>query len=59
MGETFTADGKTLKVTTSIGIATVPADAKTKEELIERTDQALYHAKHHGRNQSVNWGARL
>ena len=58
MGETFTADGKTLKVTTSIGIATVPADAKTKEELIERTDQALYHAKHHGRNQSVNWGAR-
>jgi len=56
MAETFTADGKTLKVTTSIGIATVPVDAKTKEELIERTDQALYHAKHHGRNQSVSWG---
>jgi len=58
MAETFSSDGKTLKVTTSIGIATVPSDARMKEELIERTDQALYHAKHHGRNQSVNWGTR-
>lgn len=55
MAETFSSDNRTLKVTTSIGIATVPADARTKEELIERTDQALYHAKHNGRNQSVNW----
>jgi diguanylate cyclase (GGDEF)-like protein len=55
MAETFSADGRTLKVTASIGIASVPADAKTKEELIERTDQALYHAKHQGRNQCVNW----
>ena len=56
MAETFSSDNRTLKVTTSIGIATVPADARTKEELIEKTDQALYHAKHNGRNQSVNWG---
>ena len=56
MAETFSSDGRTLKVTTSIGIATVPADARTKEELIEKTDQALYHAKHNGRNRSVTWG---
>ncbi len=56
MTEVFLADGKTLKVTASIGIATAPADARTKENLLERTDQALYHAKHQGRNQSVNWG---
>ncbi len=56
MAEVFLADGKPLKVTASIGIATAPADAQTKEELIERTDQALYHAKRQGRNQSVNWG---
>ncbi|MDP2157771.1 MAG: sensor domain-containing diguanylate cyclase [Nitrospirota bacterium] len=56
MAETFSSDNRTLKVTTSIGIATVPADARTKEELIEKTDQALYHAKHNGRNQSVIWG---
>ncbi len=55
--ESFAAEGRTLRVTTSIGIATVPADATTKEELIERADQALYHAKHNGRNQSVCWGA--
>lgn len=57
MAEKFSSDGRTLKVTTSIGIATVPADAQTKEELIGKTDQALYHAKHNGRNQSVTWGA--
>jgi diguanylate cyclase (GGDEF)-like protein len=56
MAEIFSADGRTLKVTTSIGLATIPGDAKTKEELIERTDQALYHAKHNGRNRSVAWG---
>jgi len=56
MAETFTSGGRNLKVTVSIGIATVPAEARTKEELIEKTDQALYHAKHNGRNQSVNWG---
>jgi diguanylate cyclase (GGDEF)-like protein len=56
MAETFSSDNRTLNVTTSIGIATVPADARTKEELIEKTDQALYHAKHNGRNQSVTWG---
>jgi diguanylate cyclase (GGDEF)-like protein len=57
MDKTFTADGKSLKVTISIGMATAPADAGRKEELIGRADQALYHAKHSGRNQSVGWGS--
>ncbi len=56
MEEEFAADGSRLKITTSIGIASAPSDAKTKEELIDKTDQALYHAKHNGRNQSVTWG---
>ena len=55
MEKTFSSDGKSLKVTISIGIATAPVDAKSREELIEKTDQALYHAKHNGRNQSVIW----
>jgi two-component system, cell cycle response regulator len=55
MGKTFSADGKELKVTISIGIATAPVDSKTKEELIEKTDQALYNAKNNGRNRSVTW----
>ncbi|GAB4482767.1 MAG: hypothetical protein OHK006_01910 [Thermodesulfovibrionales bacterium] len=55
MDSTFTADGKTLKVTISIGVASAPADADAKEDLIENTDKALYHAKHNGRNQTVLW----
>jgi len=53
----FSANGKRIDVTISIGIATSPDDAKSKEELIEKADQALYHAKHHGRNRSVLWGS--
>ena len=51
--QTFTADGKTFRITISMGIAVLPGDAKTKEELIEKADQALYHAKHNGRNRCV------
>jgi diguanylate cyclase (GGDEF)-like protein len=55
MAKTFTADGKSLKVTVSIGIATSPENAETKEGLIEKADQALYEAKHNGRNMAVVW----
>jgi len=55
MDASFSADGASFKITLSIGIATSPVDAKTKEELIEKSDNALYHAKHNGRNQSVLW----
>lgn len=39
------------KVTISMGIAVFPDDGGMAEELIERTDQALYRAKHGGRNR--------
>jgi diguanylate cyclase (GGDEF)-like protein len=39
----------------SIGIATAPTNAKGKEELIDKADQALYSAKQNGRNKSVVW----
>ncbi|TAN38137.1 MAG: GGDEF domain-containing protein [Nitrospirae bacterium] len=55
MEKTFSSEEKTFSVTLSIGIAVSPFDAKRKEELIEKADQALYHAKHNGRNQSVLW----
>lgn len=55
MNKTFSSDGISFKITISIGIAVSPTDAKNKEELIERADQALYHAKHNGRNQTVLW----
>jgi len=39
------------KVTISIGVATFPEDGKTPTTIITAADQALYKAKHHGRNQ--------
>ena len=57
MERTFSSDGRSFRVTVSIGIATSPVDAANKEELIEKADQALYHAKHNGRNQSMLWSS--
>lgn len=57
MAQTFGSDGTSFKVTISIGIATSPDDAQSKEELVEKADQALYYAKHNGRNQSITWSS--
>ena len=38
-------------VTASIGLATYPTPARTKEELIEMADRAMYMAKDAGRNR--------
>lgn len=51
----FIIDGKELGVTVSIGTATAPHDTGNRDELIEKTDQALYHAKRSGRNRCVAW----
>jgi len=40
-----------LTQTISIGVAAYPEDGKTVEALIERSDRALYAAKHAGRNR--------
>ncbi len=39
------------KLTTSIGLASFPQDAKNKEELILKADKALYRAKSEGKNK--------
>jgi diguanylate cyclase (GGDEF)-like protein len=39
------------KFTISLGVAEYPTDAKTREELIEKADQALYKAKSNGKNR--------
>jgi two-component system cell cycle response regulator len=40
-----------LQVTCSLGVATYPEHAKTREALFEGADRALYRAKHGGRNR--------
>lgn len=44
-----------LSQTISVGMAGLPEDAQTLEQLIERADQALYAAKRSGRNQVARW----
>jgi two-component system cell cycle response regulator len=53
--EGFALEGKEVKVTISVGAATAPYDTGSKEDLIEKTDKALYHAKRSGRNRCVAW----
>ncbi len=47
------------QLTISVGIATFPNDAVTEDELIERADKALYHAKNSGRNRVVSYHQTL
>lgn len=44
-------DGKTMRITVSVGIAVYPHDGQTPAELISRADAALYFAKKNGKNQ--------
>lgn len=48
-------DGKSVKVTISLGLAFYPKDATDKESLISYADQALYKAKALGRNRVFSW----
>jgi two-component system cell cycle response regulator len=53
MAEVFQTDQGPLKVTLSLGIATFPEVSQDKQGLVDLSDQCLYFAKRHGRNQSV------
>lgn len=42
---------KETSITVSVGIATFPVDAATRDELIRKADKAMYEAKQKGRNR--------
>jgi len=46
-----------INVTVSVGYATFPADAILAEKLLSAADQALYAAKHSGRNRVVSYSS--
>jgi len=47
----FMLGGQIGRISASIGIAIYPSDASTADELLKKADQAMYAAKHQGRNQ--------
>ena len=52
-GIPFSANGKPLHITISVGVACMQDGCKTLEGLMERADGALYQAKENGRNRIV------
>jgi diguanylate cyclase (GGDEF)-like protein len=53
--QTMTSEHGSFTVTLSMGIAEFPADGVDRLELIEKSDQALYWCKEHGRNRVTRW----
>ena len=58
-GQTFRSEKGELRCTISMGIATYPTHARSKEELVQRADTALYAAKEGGRNQVRVWDKEM
>lgn len=54
--ETIRGSFGEISVTVSVGTSTWPENAQSKEQLLERADQALYEAKRAGRNRVEQWG---
>jgi diguanylate cyclase (GGDEF)-like protein len=50
--EVFQSEHGPVRVTCSLGVSAFPGDGDTRATLFERADQALYAAKHGGRNQT-------
>ena len=54
-GLAFHSDKGPFQCTLSLGMATFPLDGRDAKSLIAHADQALYFAKHNGRNQAVSF----
>lgn len=51
--------GEEHPLTVSLGVSVYPKHGQSREELIEKADQALYEAKGSGRNKSVIWSNNI
>ncbi|MEM9171305.1 MAG: EAL domain-containing protein [Pseudomonadota bacterium] len=55
----FVLGGHTVKIGASIGISLFPHDASDAEELLTRSDVAMYQAKRNGRNKVMFYSAKF
>ncbi len=53
----YEIDGVQASVTTSIGISFYPNDGEIPNQLVQRADNAMYHAKRHGKNHHEFYSA--
>ncbi len=59
LSKTFTLDGNTVRISTSIGIACYPHEGTTHDNIVQSADIAMYHAKELGRNNFQYFTAEL
>ena len=52
-------DQVSLPITLSFGVVELDSTCKNIEELLDRSDQAMYHSKRHGRNRFTVWSTDL
>jgi diguanylate cyclase (GGDEF)-like protein len=50
-GAPLVVDGASIAMTVSVGVAALDARDEKWEDVLQRADEALYHAKQHGRNR--------
>ncbi|NSW53198.1 MAG: diguanylate cyclase [Anaerolineae bacterium] len=53
----FTVDGIPHRISVSVGVASLQAEKISMDTLINRADQAMYHAKRNGRDQVIVWNS--
>lgn len=59
LADPYLVDGRTLNVTSSLGVAVGRSSSHSASELLREADAAAYQAKRDGRNRSVRFGAEM